>query len=326
MAGTIDSDGYLKARTGSVMTCGLRAAFLPFFLVLASPLEAQRFDIGLTAPQCEAIVANALANPTRLDTLHLVRNCPGKFGPVMIELLQRPALMTNAWSLYKHIITFSASFREDDIFDAARDVAVDGSAPYLARVAALVILNAYTSGSVIPMLDRYVGYAGPPSGCSGGGVSATPTTWPGEDELSSSAGTQALSVAKTVLASSSAAGLKYLASCIETNLDVSGMGLVPVEVPSFTPSTDFSYVKQCGRKFLIRNASNAWVSMTLNLAPSSPPGPNIVKQWTAPPRPEGAAYSEHTWTAPGAGTAWIKQIPPGFPYLMPPTEVDVTPC
>lgn len=49
-----------------MMTRGLKAAFLPFFLVLASPLEAQRFDIGLTAPQCEAIVANALANPTRL--------------------------------------------------------------------------------------------------------------------------------------------------------------------------------------------------------------------------------------------------------------------
>lgn len=43
-----------------MMTRGRKAAFLPFFLVLASPLEAQRFDIGLTAPQCEAIVSNAL--------------------------------------------------------------------------------------------------------------------------------------------------------------------------------------------------------------------------------------------------------------------------
>lgn len=309
------------------MTRGLKAAGLPVLLFLTSPLQAQRFDIGLTAPQCEAIVSNALSNPARTDTLHLVRHCPGQFGPVMSELLRRSDLPATDWPLYKHIITFAVSFREADVFDAALALAVDTSSAYLGRVGALFLIHMYTSGKESVNTDRYldlfIGSGEGRTGC-GGTYSWPPTTWPGEVDLPTSAKEQALSAAREVLASASEAGLSVLASCIRDDLDRTGAGWsVPTE---FTPSTDFSWVRQCGRRFLLRNSSRAWVSMERSLLAMTVPPTLHYTRWSFPPRPEGAAYSEETWIAPGAGTASIRQIPPVSPYLMPPTEVDVTPC
>lgn len=286
----------------------------------------QDFDIGLTTAQCDTVVSNAASNPAHRDTLRLVRNCEGAFGPTMADLLEETALLATDTTTYFDIVYLAAQFREDEIFDRVRAIATDAGQPAIARAAALAVIYSYiTPNGVEPQLEYLRTFAGSGGGCTSA-ASSSVFTHPGETSLGSNAPEQALNTAAAILSSGAPNVVKFVASCIYSRLYRGNSGAVPIETPSFTPSTDFSYVKQCGRKFLIRNASNAWVSMTLNLAPSSPPGPNIVKQWTAPPRPEGASYSESTWTAPGAGTAWIKQVPALSPHLMAPTAVDTTPC
>lgn len=52
---------------------GSRGAIAGVIMTLAGPgvidLKAQNYDMGFTGPQCEIMVANALNNPSRTDTL-----------------------------------------------------------------------------------------------------------------------------------------------------------------------------------------------------------------------------------------------------------------
>jgi hypothetical protein len=242
----------------------------------------------------------------------------------MAGLIEDFSLAASDTATYNVIFSMISTFRDDDIYFSALEIAGNAGAPELARAWSLIILTNYYSGIGLSYVGPdFVGYGGGAAGCLLAGSPIVSGSYSG---FPATMRADLLGVAESILAGANPTGIKYLAGCLKAATEPLVFDPNDVQDETFTPSTDFSYVKQCGRKFLIRNASNAWVSMTLNLAPSSPPGPNIVKQWTAPPRPEGASYSESTWTAPGAGTAWIKQVPALSPHLMAPTAVDTTPC
>jgi len=194
------------------------------------PVVAQNFDIGLTAPQCEAIVGNAYGNPANVDTVRLVRHCPGEFGRVIAKLLLETGLISSDLEAYKEIVLLAASYRERDIFHVARSLAEDSELPYLARIAGLSILNAYTSsGGIMPNLTFYASYSGPSTGCGGGGISGDQTTFDGESDIPHDAVAQALQSAREVIANARDAGLKFLASCIRARLSSDGVGVGPSE-------------------------------------------------------------------------------------------------
>jgi len=290
------------------------------------PVIAQGFNAGLTAAQCDSVVANAIANPTNADTLRLVRFCPDAFGPTIADLLtDRTDLLSGNQATYFLIVDLAMKYIEDDVWDAARGLAVDGSAPELARTGAMLILLAMSQpGGTELSLQQFVGWAGPSTNCT----ASAPTTSlieMGEEPVTGDWITSVLSVVEAVRSSSAPASTKFVATCIKLALQPLD-GRIPGDPVSFVPATHFSYVKQCGRRFLLRNSSTAWVTLEIYLSSSSPPYGNVYRRWSMPPRPEGASYSENTWTAPRAGTAWVKSYLPNPVTLMQPTSVDTTPC
>ncbi len=284
-------------------------------------ISAQDFDIGLTGPQCKEIVDNAYSNPAKIDTVRLVRHCRGEFGPVISRLLLETALISSDLEAYKEIVLLASSYMEKDIFHTARYLAEGSGVPYLARIAGLSILNAYaSSGGITPDLAFYQSYSGASTGCGGGGGSGEQVTYAGETDLPYDVYAQALQSAKEVIANANEAGLKFLASCIRARISSEGIGGGP-DPASFTASTHFSHVKQCGRKFVLRNSSRGWGLVELAWGVGG--GNYETREFTLPPRAPGSSYSETTWTIPG--TDRYAKVSHNSSLIMNETPDD-TPC
>lgn len=262
-----------------------------------------------TSAECDTIAAAASARPFVHDTLVIVVACPSHFGSTMSGLMSTYSLASSHPSTYGLLFTIVSQYRNPSTLDEALDIAVDASAPLLARTWAVITMLNYRFGK-----DRRLSgsdlasYSGPVEGCAlpgslslGGSYSGFPSSWYEDiDE-----------VAATLVNSAAPLPVRHLATCILEQLKAvqtaNDMLLVPATNYTFNPSTDFSYVKQCGRKFLLRNASYVSVSVLLIWADTYPGN----RFYVLPPRKEGESYSEVSWTVPGsnsyAGVGYLAQ-------------------
>ncbi len=288
----------------------LASCTLTLALCSVYSLPAQLYDIGLTGPQCDSIVENALDNPARQDTLRLVRHCAGDFGTVIGQLLERTDLISTDLEAYLDIIMLASKFNELDVLYAALAVAEDEGKPAFGRAASLAVVESLVSPSgVDPFIVRqYLSYSGPSTGCSMV-IAADRWLLDGESPVSQGDAEYALSVAESIAASGAAPAVKHAASCIVNTLKPRELTLGSADIPTFTPGTHFSFVKQCGRKFELRNSSDAWVNVRLQWDANEFDG----KTWAMPPKPKGESYSSATWTVPGSGNTAIVYYPDNWP-------------
>jgi hypothetical protein len=200
---------------------------------------------------------------------------------------------------YHRIFELASQLRNPTIWDAALAIAADGGAPTIARLWSLIVLTDYASSDGVSLDGRRESvYANATYGCyPGGDGSSTGPTNGFPSEYSITAGT----LARAIIGSGATVSLKHIAGCL---LNVTEpMEEWDTSIPdTFVPSTHFSYVKQCGRKFVLRNSSNAWVSVVLSYVPISPHDPAVYRPWTMPPKPADLSYSQTTWTIPGIRT------------------------
>jgi hypothetical protein len=290
-------------------------------------LRAQVYDMGLTGQQCESIVANAMSNPARADTLRRVRFCADAFGPVMAALLKRTDLVLGESKTYLGIAELASQFDEVEVLYAALAVAENKAAPAFARVASLAVVRSLVSGSGVEvfLMERFINYSGPGSGCSSP-RSAERWKLGGEAPVEERDRQYALAVAQAIVASDAAPAVTYMASCIVNAMIPRIRNLGPADIPVFHSAVDFEWVRQCDRNFVLRNKSAAWVSVSLQWGSHEEDG----KVWSMPPRPFGAPYSEATWTVPGTGSTAQVYYPAIWPSggsgILMSQPPDPTPC
>lgn len=280
--------------------------------VLGSPV-ASAIEGQYTPAQCDTVASNALSNPARRDTLIMVRSCPGKFGPVMATILGQTGLVTTDFETYRLVVSMAAQFSESEVFSEALGIAADGSEPELARVGALLIVGSMVyPGGIVPELERFQNYpaGGAVSGCMPsfadvGGI------FTGESPIGSTARGVVDSLAGVLVASSAPRSVRFVASCLRALLHpYTGYGLGLPPKPPFNPLADFSYVRLCGRRFLLRNASYHSVALYLYWSSGA-------RGWTMPPRAAPAAYSESSWTVPDTSSvAGVNLITAPYTNLM----------
>lgn len=275
------------------------------------PGSAQIHESLPTLPtaECDTISIAATARPFVHDTLDKVGQCPSHFGATMAGLMSNYSLASTHPATYGLLFTMVSQYPTPATFDEAMDIAVDASAPLLARTwAVITLLNFRFNTDWRLSGDQYLSYSGPVGGCGlsgslglAGSFSGFPSAWYNDvDDL-----------ATAVVNSAAPLPVRHLARCIQSEAQAERtadqLSLGTVTNTTFNPSTNFSYVKQCGRKFLLRNSSYASVRVKLVWGDYS----GAERDYMLPPRKEGESYSEVSWTVPGsnsyAGVGYLVQ-------------------
>lgn len=293
--------------------------------------QAQNYAGDVTPAQCESIMSNAMNNPARSDTLSYTRHCAG-FADSMVVLLRRLGRVAPDLAIYDGVAIVSGMYAEGPIYEAALLLARDTSEPDLARVAALSILLSYVTVGHIPFRPSFLAdYTDSGDVCVGtNSIAGGEFPLPGTTPLPSGYRGAILGLARSIVEGSSSDKVKFLATCLVSQLTSWPPAIYQPENVSFSTS-DFSFVKQCGRKFLLRNASNAAVSTYLIWARVDSYGAENEAAWTGKsrmynlePRPEGEPYSEVTWTVPGADSVAVVRTTRYVPLMH--EAVNTTPC